>query len=33
MVWDSGLQFKYKNWHSGSKSDDAGDEDCVGINM
>merc|ERR1712180_199798 len=33
MVWDSGLPFKYKNWHSGSKSDDAGDEDCVGINI
>ena len=33
MVWDSGLPFKYKKWHSGETSDDAGKEDCVGVNM
>ena len=33
MVWDSGLPFKYKHWHGGSTFDDAGGEDCVGVNM
>jgi len=33
MVWDSGLPFSYKNWHSGSTFDDGGEEDCVGVNI
>jgi len=33
MVWDSGLPFMYKNWHGGSTFDDAGSEDCVGVNI
>ena len=28
MVWDSGLPFSYKKWHSGATFDDGGNEDC-----